>query len=356
MTRHLFSPFRLREIVTRNRLWVSPMVKYSAGDDGVPTDWHLIHLGSRAVGGAGLIVVEATAVEPCGRISAATWASGTIYRPKRSSAASVSWPSRARRRPSNSRTRGGRPACRARSGPARWRFPRSWARPKRCRPLISAEWSGPFEQRPRGRWPPASRRSRSMPRTAICCTSSYRPSAIIVRTHMAAVSRTGRGCCRKWFGLYELSGRSGCRSSCASAPPIGCRDAQLGCRAERGIGGEAGRRGRRSDRCFVGRSLGRAADRAGAGLPGPLRRADQARGGYCGGGGGAASPQRSRLTPSCARAGPTPCWSPASRCAIHTGRCALRVNWASKWRSRFSIAAPGEFAVGSRRVSATQSH
>jgi len=68
---HLFTPFTLRSITVRNRLWVSPMCQYSVfAEDGVPTDWHLVHLGSRAVGGAGLILAEATAVEPRGRISA----------------------------------------------------------------------------------------------------------------------------------------------------------------------------------------------------------------------------------------------------------------------------------------------
>jgi 2,4-dienoyl-CoA reductase-like NADH-dependent reductase (Old Yellow Enzyme family) len=68
---HLFSPISLRDITARNRLWISPMCQYSVfAEDGVPTEWHLVHLGSRAVGGAGLIIAEATAVEPRGRISA----------------------------------------------------------------------------------------------------------------------------------------------------------------------------------------------------------------------------------------------------------------------------------------------
>ncbi len=64
----LFEKFKLREIEFRNRIWVSPMCQYSS-EDGLPTDWHLVHLGSRAVGGAGLVIVEATAVSPEGRIS-----------------------------------------------------------------------------------------------------------------------------------------------------------------------------------------------------------------------------------------------------------------------------------------------
>ena len=64
----LFSPFRLRELEFGNRIFVSPMCQYSAVD-GMPTDWHLVHLGCRAVGGAALVMTEATAVSPEGRIS-----------------------------------------------------------------------------------------------------------------------------------------------------------------------------------------------------------------------------------------------------------------------------------------------
>lgn len=65
---HLFSPLRLREIEFRNRIGVAPMCQYSC-EDGMANDWHLVHLGSRAVGGAGLVIAEATAVEARGRIS-----------------------------------------------------------------------------------------------------------------------------------------------------------------------------------------------------------------------------------------------------------------------------------------------
>ena len=64
----LFQPLKIRDITLRNRIAVSPMCQYSA-QDGAPNDWHLVHLGSRAVGGAGLVIAEATAVEPRGRIS-----------------------------------------------------------------------------------------------------------------------------------------------------------------------------------------------------------------------------------------------------------------------------------------------
>jgi len=64
----LFTPITLRDVTVRNRVWVSPMCQYSAVD-GVPNDWHLVHLGSFARGGAGLVFTEATAVVPEGRIS-----------------------------------------------------------------------------------------------------------------------------------------------------------------------------------------------------------------------------------------------------------------------------------------------
>jgi 2,4-dienoyl-CoA reductase-like NADH-dependent reductase (Old Yellow Enzyme family) len=66
----LFSPFKIREIELKNRIVVSPMCEYSA-KDGHPQTWHLVHLGSRAIGGAGLVFTEASAVEERGRISSA---------------------------------------------------------------------------------------------------------------------------------------------------------------------------------------------------------------------------------------------------------------------------------------------
>jgi 2,4-dienoyl-CoA reductase-like NADH-dependent reductase (Old Yellow Enzyme family) len=66
----LFSPFQLRSIEFRNRIGVSPMCQYSS-EDGFANDWHLVHLGSRAQGGAGLVMLEAAAVLPEGRISPA---------------------------------------------------------------------------------------------------------------------------------------------------------------------------------------------------------------------------------------------------------------------------------------------
>lgn len=66
----LFSPITIRDLEIKNRLWVSPMCQYSCeNQDGIVGNWHLVHLGARATGGAGLVVTEATAVSPEGRIS-----------------------------------------------------------------------------------------------------------------------------------------------------------------------------------------------------------------------------------------------------------------------------------------------
>lgn len=64
----LFQPYTLRGLTFRNRIGVSPMCQYSC-EDGMVGRWHLVHLGSRAIGGAGLVMAEATAVSPQGRIS-----------------------------------------------------------------------------------------------------------------------------------------------------------------------------------------------------------------------------------------------------------------------------------------------
>lgn len=64
----LFDPIALRGVTARNRLWVAPMCQYSA-EDGLPNDWHLVHLGGLARGGAGVVIAEASGVTPQGRIT-----------------------------------------------------------------------------------------------------------------------------------------------------------------------------------------------------------------------------------------------------------------------------------------------
>ena len=76
----LFEPLRIRGVEFKNRIFVSPMCQYSSVD-GMATDWHMVHLGTRAVGGAACVIVEATAVEPEGRISPddmGIWSDGHI--------------------------------------------------------------------------------------------------------------------------------------------------------------------------------------------------------------------------------------------------------------------------------------
>ncbi|MFB0909963.1 MAG: oxidoreductase, partial [Flavobacterium sp.] len=68
MSSILYSPLIIKSITLKNRIAISPMCQYSAVD-GFANDWHLVHLGSRAAGGAGLIIQEATSVSPEGRIS-----------------------------------------------------------------------------------------------------------------------------------------------------------------------------------------------------------------------------------------------------------------------------------------------
>jgi 2,4-dienoyl-CoA reductase-like NADH-dependent reductase (Old Yellow Enzyme family) len=75
VTSALVTPITRRGRTVRNRVWVSPMCQYS-WTDGLPNDWHLVHLGQFAAGGAGLVMTEASAVVPEGRISprdAGTW-------------------------------------------------------------------------------------------------------------------------------------------------------------------------------------------------------------------------------------------------------------------------------------------
>ena len=67
----LFNKLVLKDVHLRNRIAISPMTQYSCGADGVVTDWHLVHLGARAVGGAGLVVIEQLAVSPEGRMTPA---------------------------------------------------------------------------------------------------------------------------------------------------------------------------------------------------------------------------------------------------------------------------------------------
>ncbi|MCW4470345.1 NADH:flavin oxidoreductase/NADH oxidase [Flavobacterium sp. MFBS3-15] len=84
MAPSLFSLLQIKSIILKNRIVISPMCQYSA-EDGFANDWHLVHLGARAIGGAGLIIQEATAVSPEGRISPqdlGIWSDGHVEKYK----------------------------------------------------------------------------------------------------------------------------------------------------------------------------------------------------------------------------------------------------------------------------------
>jgi 2,4-dienoyl-CoA reductase-like NADH-dependent reductase (Old Yellow Enzyme family) len=115
----LFTPLRLRETTLKNRVAVSPMCQYSARD-GLPGAWHLVHLGSRAVGGAGLVLAEASAVSPEGRISpddtgiwsdahAAAWAPIARFVAEQGAVAGIQLAHAGRKASTDAPWRGGRP-------------------------------------------------------------------------------------------------------------------------------------------------------------------------------------------------------------------------------------------------------
>ena len=119
----LFTPLRIRGVELRNRIAVSPMCQYSS-EDGLANDWHLVHLGARAVGGAALVITEAAAVVPEGRISPqdlGIWSDEHVPGLRRIARSSRA---RARCRASSSRTPGAR-----RRPCARGRARASWTRP-----------------------------------------------------------------------------------------------------------------------------------------------------------------------------------------------------------------------------------
>ena len=126
---HLFDALKIRNVTLRNRIIVSPMCQYSS-TDGFASDWHLVHLGSRAVGGAALVFTEASAVLPEARISPqdlGIWKNEQIEMLRRITrfiAAQGAIPE------CNWRTRGARPARTARGkSPVRFRKPRAAGKP-----------------------------------------------------------------------------------------------------------------------------------------------------------------------------------------------------------------------------------
>ncbi|AIJ23847.1 NADH:flavin oxidoreductase/NADH oxidase [Amycolatopsis methanolica 239] len=206
----LFTSLTLRELTVPNRVWLSPMCQCSAGADGVPGDWHLVHLGARAAGGFGMLITESTAVSPEARISArdtGLWSDAQVagWRRITGFAHAQGMPiavqlGHAGRKASAFAPGEGRGTVPA--GEGGWTplapspSPAAASRPRRKR--RNPTWPGSWRtspRRPGGRWTRGSTRSRSTPATGTCCTSSCRRGRTGAPTATAAGSATGCGCC-----------------------------------------------------------------------------------------------------------------------------------------------------------------
>ncbi len=122
----LFSPLQLRALTLPHRVFVSPMCQYSS-EDGLPNDWHLVHLGSRAVGGASLVCVEASGVTPEGRITpwdagiwsdrhARAWSRVTAFLRQQGAVPAIQLAHAGRKASTNKRWAGGKPIAPADGG------------------------------------------------------------------------------------------------------------------------------------------------------------------------------------------------------------------------------------------------
>ncbi len=220
---HLFSPLTLRSVTARNRLWIAPMCMYSVfAEDGIPTDWHRVHYGSRAVGGAGVVIVEATAVEARGRISAhdlGIWndEQGQAFAPI------VEFMAEYGAVPAIQLAHAGRKAeVPGNIGPSPLAFSEKYATPREMsegdiEDVVNAFVAG-AERVP---CKPDSRQSRSIRPMAICYTNFCRPSAIVAPIPMAAAWKIACVSPYRSSARYAMSGRNTCRSSPASALQTG---------------------------------------------------------------------------------------------------------------------------------------
>ncbi len=207
---HLFSPLRVRGVELRNRVGVSPMCQYSS-DDGFANDWHLVHLGSRAVGGAGLVMTEAAAVTAEGRISPgdlgiwdddARRAAAPRRGVRRGARRGAGDPARARGAQGLDRAAVGGRARRCRRERGGWQpvapsaipYDDGWLVPRALTRGRGRAGAGARSPRRRAaRSPPASAGSSCTPRTATCCTSSSRRCPTRATTRGAGRSRAARG-------------------------------------------------------------------------------------------------------------------------------------------------------------------
>ena len=358
MTDSLFAPLALRDVTLRNRIVVSPMCQYSS-EDGFANDWHLVHLGSRAVGGAALVITEATAVTRRGphlagrprhlgrrarrrlaRITRFVAAQGAVpgiqlAHAGRKASTAAPWDGGGRSTPAQG---GWSPSSRR----ARCRSPTATRRRSALADAGIQRHRAELRATPlAGRSTPASTWSSCTPRTATCCTSSSRRSAT------RAPTRYG-GCFENRTRVLPRGHRRRARRVAGAAAAV---RPHLGHRLDRRRLGH--RRSPSSSRAWL-RPLGvdlidcsSGGNVAGAriplepGLPGAVRGARPARGGDRDGRGWADHRPRRRPTRSSAPGRPTSCCSRARCCAIRTCRCTPRSRSAWMFRGRTSICARG---------------
>ena len=242
MPSQLFTPIDLRDLTLPNRVAVSPMCQYMARD-GVPTDWHLVHLGQFAQSGPGLVMVEATGVEPEGRITPGCpglWddAQEAAFAPilafcgaSATAKLGIQLAHAGRKASTLPPWEGGGPVRGARrrwvtKGPSAVALHRGLARARRARRGGDrGDRRGLRGRRRAARCGSASTSWRSTRRTATCCTSSCRRSRTAATTAGAARSRAGCACRSPCCARCARRSPRGCRSSCGSRPPTGSRAA-----------------------------------------------------------------------------------------------------------------------------------
>ena len=253
----LFAPLDLGGLTVRNRVWVSPMCQYSAVD-GMPDDWHLVHLGARADRrrrsghDRGQRRQPGGPDQPAGHRHLERRAgAGVVARDRLPAVAGRDQRGAARARRAQGqqpppvgrgvrrRAAGGGRLAAGRTERRRLRGPR---RPDRARRRRASRRSGPTSSPlPSGRSRPGSTCSRSTPRTATCSTASSRRCRTSAPTATAAPSRAAPGCCSRWSRTSAPPCRPRCWSG--SARPTGPRAAgtwrsRCGCRVllkERGV-------------------------------------------------------------------------------------------------------------------------
>ena len=363
MPSSLFSPLRLRDVTLRNRIVVSPMCEYSS-QDGFANDWHVVHLGSRAVGGAGAVLTEAAAVTADGRISSVDLGIysddhveplARIFRFVEAQGAVPGMQlAHAGRKASTARPfHGGGPVSPADGGwepiwaPSPMAFRDGWQVP---RAMTVAEIRKVVARVCRGRAAGARgrREDRRAPRGARL------PAA---RVPLAAQQPSRRRVRRVVREPDPLRARSrGCRAGRVAGAP-----SAVGCASRRRIGPRAAGRSRTRSRwraqlgdrgvdlvdCSSGGNVAAREDPARSGLSGAVRRARPARDGDHDRRRGPDHRAGAGARRSCARAAPTSSSSRARCCAIRTGRCTPR------WRSATRRPCPCSTSVPSRKLPAS---